>query len=200
MIVLPPSEVVSYVNDFGVAALYAVAVPCDEDMVAIGTATHIKRSAATLAYKHRDLFRGTTPDVLWAMWCDRAAAGRICQAVAHHYKGGLVQMALRTAVGLIVGTAKRYGVGLTTHEILLERVGAATGKIAAKIEGSRQSGGLSAFNAEFKRRRMLAQRAGTRFPTYGAALRRLRAAMASAAATGGAATPLATFNQVFDAD
>jgi len=69
-------------------------VPRHNNMTAIGTATDIKRFAPTTADKQRDFFRGETPDIVWAAWCDRAAAGRICQAESGYYKGGMVNMDL----------------------------------------------------------------------------------------------------------
>lgn len=73
----------------------------------------------------------------------------------------------------------------------------ATGKIAARVEGSRQSGGLAGFNAEFRKRRLAAQRAGQHFPTYGLALSRLRKVIAAHAPGAAGAVSHTLFEMVF---
>jgi hypothetical protein len=111
--------------------------------------------------------------------------------------GGLLDADAGAVSTVILAAAGRFGVQLNAHDAVMAKVSGAVGKIADKVEASRQNGTLSAFNAEFKRRRLEAVKSGTRFPSYAGAVARLNRVVAGAAATGGVATPLAIFNEVF---
>jgi hypothetical protein len=201
MIQLPSQAEISYLRRFSVAAIYLIAVPTRPPMVLVGTATNIASSAAALVARRRGLFVAGKPlDIAWAGWLADGAANRLVHAVTSRHGSTLLKMSVKDATIEIAALAARHGVTLADHGTTLARVSNAVGKIRERVEASRQNGTLQRFNAEFKRRRLLAQRTGARFPTYGVVLRRLRTAMAMAAATGGAGTPLAIFDQVFGAD
>jgi hypothetical protein len=91
----------------------------------------------------------------------------------------------------IMRVAPRLSLGLATHESVMQRAGAATTKIAERIEGSRTNGTLSAFNQAYRERRLAAQHTGARMMPYNMMLARLNRAMAShaAAAQTGAIPP-----------
>jgi hypothetical protein len=62
------------------------------------------------------------------------------------------------------------------------RAKAATPKLGARLTVAQQTGALRFFNTEYRRRRLAARAAGVRFMSYGEARRRLRQALAGAAA------------------
>jgi len=204
MIHLPPSEVVSYLNQFRIHGLYIIGPPSGRPCV-IGGAVDLNRVVGHIGRKWTRIFAGSQPVLHAVWWADRASVARVIELATHDMRGAwhgnsLIDADAAAVTAAVTGAARRLDIRLADHATVMTRVSGQVGKIKQRIEGSRQSGGLSAFNAEFRRRRLLAQRTGARFPPYGAALRRLRAAMATAAATGGTATPLAIFDQVLGAD
>jgi hypothetical protein len=94
---------------------------------------------------------------------------------------------IEQATAEVLAAAGRLGVTLSSHDVVMERAKAAVAKLDAKLAATQSAGLLSAFNREFKERRLRANAAGARFMTYAAARRRLARALASFVATG--ATP-----------
>jgi hypothetical protein len=91
----------------------------------------------------------------------------------------------------IQAVARRLGVALTEHAIVLTRASAAIERIEAALREAQRRGDLKFFNAEYKRRRTEAQAAGKGFMSYGQARARLGKAIAgAAAATDVAAMPM----------
>jgi hypothetical protein len=80
--------------------------------------------------------------------------------------------------------AGRLGVILSDHDVVMKRAKAAVAKLDAKLAAAQSAGLLSAFNREFKNRRLRANAAGARFMSYAEAHRRLRKALAAVAADG----------------
>jgi len=71
-------------------------------------------------------------------------------------------------------TAARYGITLTPHARVLERVQQRTSRIETAIEQALDAGVLKQFNAVYRKRRLEAKRAGRGFMSYSAAQARLR--------------------------
>jgi len=90
--------------------------------------------------------------------------------------------------GDVPGIAARYGIRLTAHAHVLERVQQRTAKIDAAIEQAIDAGVLKQFNDEYRRRRLEAKRAGKGFMAYGIAQARLRKAVTAMVARGGLVT------------
>jgi hypothetical protein len=180
MIDLPSTDAVHLLNRFNVAALFVIVVPGRPSPVIVaGGAADIRRSLSWYVNSnlYGAMFRAERPDIPWAAWCERAAAGRIAEAVAHRSRGGLVQADVAGAVGMIRATAARYRVALAPHEATLARVTARVDAIATRIENTNSNGGLQAFNAMYRARRLAAQKTGARMMPYGLALSRLRRAI-----------------------
>jgi hypothetical protein len=78
------------------------------------------------------------------------------------------------ATGDVPGTAARYGITLTPHARVLERVQQRTSRIETAIEQALDAGVLKQFNAVYRKRRLEAKRAGRGFMSYSAAQARLR--------------------------
>jgi hypothetical protein len=88
----------------------------------------------------------------------------------------------------VPAAAARLHVPITDHFTVARRVGEAVGRIDASLTESQRRGALSFFNQEYRARRRAAAAQGKGFMPYGAALRRLRIAVAKAAADGGVIT------------
>jgi hypothetical protein len=88
----------------------------------------------------------------------------------------------------IQAIARRLGVALTEHAIVLTRASAAIERIEAALGEAQRRGDLKFFNTEYKRRRAQAAAAGQSFMSYGEARARLHKAIAGAAAAGGGLT------------
>src|SRR5262249_21337032 len=80
-----------------------------------------------------------------ALWCERAAAGRIVHALTRRERGGLVQADIDGAVDMMRATAARYRVGLADHEATLTKVSAKVGAIASPVEAVNSTGVLGPF-------------------------------------------------------
>jgi hypothetical protein len=80
--------------------------------------------------------------------------------------------------------AGRLGVALNDHGVVLARAQAAVCRLDGKLTAAQTMGDLKPLNREYKRRRLEAERSGRKFMSYSEAQRRLRKALASAAATG----------------
>lgn len=99
-----------------------------------------------------------------AWWCPAQAAGQIVRAANANGKD-------------VPAAAARLHVPLRDHHA-----------IDAGLNIAKQRGDLAFFNGAYKARRRAAQAEGHGFMTYGQALRRLRKAVAGAAANGGQCT------------
>jgi hypothetical protein len=84
----------------------------------------------------------------------------------------------------LLAAAARLDVVLSEHTVVLARAKAAMAKLDAKLSAAKSTGALVFFNTEYRGRRLAAHAAGKRFMSYGQAHRRLRKALAGAAATG----------------
>jgi hypothetical protein len=195
VIQIPNSAIVSYLTRFAVGSVYVV-VPPGRDCVIVGAAVDLAQALSFIVRKYK-MFTEAPPDLVAAWWCDRRAAGRICGALVGNPRCGVLPQSNAVAASTASKSmAARYSVPLSEHQVVLERAKAAAEKIAVRVEGARTSGVLSAFNTEFRRRRLEAQREGRGFLTY-SAMSKLNRTIASCAATGGVATPIAIFNEVF---
>jgi hypothetical protein len=107
-----------------------------------------------------------------AWWCPAKAAGKLVKRV--------------TANGAdILAVARALEIPITPHDIVLLRAGAAVARIESALRQAQANGGLSFFNAEYKRRRLEARAQGRRFMRYDEAMARLRKVLAGAATNGG---------------
>jgi len=176
MIPLLTPDQVHYAMRFQIASIYLAPIG---DVVLLGTACDIGRSTVALARRYATLFRGKPVDVEWAGWCNKSDAGRVAYTITRGNGSDALKCDLATAIGQVVGTAERYGVRLSGHDAVLARVGAATQRIADRTENSRVNGTMAAFNSEFRRRRLEAQKTGAKFPTYSVATSRLKRALAA---------------------
>src|SRR5262249_53736869 len=158
---------------FNVAAIFIVGAPSGLPPVVISSATDIGRSLPTIGGRWPQTF----PDdvaLLGVWWGDRRQVRRLVKVVLHdrralHRGGGLLNTDVATVTAAITAAARRLDVRLADHAVVMARVSGQVGKIRQRVEASRQNGTLQGFNTEFRRRRLLAQRTGARFPTYGVA-------------------------------
>ena len=111
----------------------------------------------------------TGADQAW--WCSAKAAGAIVRAANANGRD-----------------AARLKTPLTDHATVAQRVGEAVGRIDDGLKAAQRRGDLAFFNQLYKARRVAAQAQGRGFMPYGLALRRLRIAVAHAAANGGQCT------------
>jgi len=193
------SPEISYLVNYRVSGLFLIVPPrVERPCVLIGHAVDVRKSAAALAYKYARLFPAAKriDAVDWVSWCDRANAVRVYHGLTRRYGGAVLPLSLADAIGQISDMVQRLGARLSPHETVMQKVGAATQKIANRVEASRVNGNMVAFNAEYRRRRMLAQPAGRHFPTYGLAVSRLRKALAGHA-PGASGVPTSLLEQVF---
>jgi hypothetical protein len=110
-----------------------------------------------------------------AWWCPAKAAGELVRAAN---AGGRD----------VAAAAARLKTPLTDHAVVAQRVEAAVGQIDASLAAAQRRGDLAFFNQAYKARRTAAAAQGHGFMSYGLALRRLRQAVAGAAANGGQCT------------
>ena len=115
----------------------------------------------------------TGADQAW--WCSAKAAGAIVRAANANGRD-------------VVAAAARLKTPLTDHATVAQRVGEAVGRIDDGLKAAQRRGDLAFFNQLYKARRVAAQAQGRGFMPYGLALRRLRIAVAHAAANGGQCT------------
>lgn len=195
---LPSADVCLYLRRFAVSAVYVLTVPDRPGAPTyVGTATDIKRAIAEAQRRHRDLQAGVS--LAFAGWCDTDNARRIMQRITQRdgRGGGLLPLDAPAAIEQIQAAARAYRIGLADHATTLDRAGAFVGRIADKVEAARTNGAGSGFNRAYKNYRMAAQAAGRRAMSFTMAEARLRDLMAEAAASGGAASPVAIFQRVF---
>jgi hypothetical protein len=179
MIDLPTYDAVHMLNRHCVAAVYVIVVSGRSAPVIVASAADIRRSLAWYCNSnlYGAMFRAERPDIPWAMWCERAAAARIVNAVTHRERGGLVHADVDGAVAVIQATAQRYRVALAGHDTTLARVAVKVEAIATRVENTNSNGGLQPFNKAYKAYRLNRQRNGQRAMPYEAALSRLRRAI-----------------------
>jgi hypothetical protein len=101
--------------------------------------------------------------------------------------GAVIRLARKDGSDIQV-VARRLGVAVTEHAIVLKRASAAIERIEAALREAQRRGDLKFFNSEYKRRRGAAVAAGQTLMSYGEARARLHKAVASAAASGGTMT------------
>jgi hypothetical protein len=146
MIELPSRGERDYLAQFGVTAVYVTS----SGKLGVG----------------RDLARGGAIAAWWAR--DIATAEAVLVAI-----GAACPVTIEQATAEVQAAAGRLGVTLSSHDVVMERAKAAVAKLDAKLAATQSAGLLSAFNREFKERRLRANAAGARFMTYAAARRRL---------------------------
>jgi len=204
MIYLPPNEAVAYLAQFPIHGLYIAGPPCGRPCV-IGGEVDLNRVVGHISRKWSRLFADTPPALHGVWWADRASVARVIGLASHDLRtawrgNSLIDADVATVTAAITAAARRLDVRLADHAVVMARVTGQVGKIRQRVEGSRQTGGLSAFNAEFRRRRLEAQRTGVYFPTYGLALSRLRRATAAHAPGASGALPETLLERVFGRD
>jgi hypothetical protein len=119
-----------------------------------------------------------------AWWLPAKAAGAVVRAANANGKD-------------VAAAAARLKIPLTAHAVVAQRATEAVGKIDGALTEAQRRGDLAFFNSSYRARRQAAQAAGRTFMPYGQALRRLRIAVASVAANGGAVTR-SLMSSVFD--
>ena len=110
-----------------------------------------------------------------AWWCSSKDAGAVVRAANANGRD-------------IVAAAARLKTPLTDHATVAQRVDEAVGRIDDGLKAAQRRGDLAFFNQLYKAQRLAAQARGGSFMPYGVALRRLRMAVAQAAANGGQCT------------
>jgi len=186
-ITLPTPEAVAYACRFSISAIYLIRPANKHAPLLIGAATDIGRSAAVLARKYPAAFGTKPPVVLWAMWGERRAISRLLFSLTRDVKGCAMSCDVPVAIGCVVGMAQRLKTPLSSHDNVMHRVGGATAKISARVEGARQSGALSGINKLYREHRLRAQRDGRRvlaYPQMVSKLQRLLAGHAAAKSIG----------------
>ena len=121
----------------------------------------------------------TGADQAW--WCPAKAAGELVRAAN---AGGRDASPAES----VAAAAARLKTPLTDHATVAQRATEAVDRIDCTLNAARLRGDLAFFNGAYKARRQAAQAAGHGFMSYGTALRKLRKAVASVAANGGAVT------------
>jgi hypothetical protein len=119
----------------------------------------------------------------------RNPAGAVAAWWVEAEQAGAVIRQARKDSSDIQAIARRLGVALTEHAIVLTRASAAVARIERALAEAQARGDLRFFNAEYKRRRAQAAAAGKGFMNYGQARARLQKAIAKVAAEGGTVTP-----------
>jgi hypothetical protein len=127
----------------------------------------------------------TGADQAW--WCPAKAAGAIVRAANANGKH-------------VVAAAARLKAPLTDHATVAERATEAVDRIDTALTAAQRRGDLAFFNQLYKAQRVAAQARGRGFMPYGLALRRLRIAVAHAAANGGQCTRSLMLSVFGDAD
>ena len=122
-----------------------------------------------------------------AWWCPSKDAGAVIHAANANGRD-------------VPAAAARLKVTLTSHEAVARRVGEAIGRIDDGLKAAQRRGDLAFFNQLYKAQRVAAAAQGRGFMAYGLALRRLRIAVAHAAANGGQCTRSLMLSVFGDAD
>jgi hypothetical protein len=130
----PSRDVTAYTSKFGLGCVLIAATPSGLPPVAVGAGLDIGSMIGARARRYPE----DEPLSLHAAWWsnERQQVERV---------------------------AKRAGVPLVDHAAVMAKVGAAVGKIEDRVEASRENGTLAGFNAEYRRRRQEAMKAGRRF-------------------------------------
>jgi hypothetical protein len=115
-----------------------------------------------------------------AWWVESKHAGKIIRAVKD---------------ADVAGAAVTLGIQVTEHGEVVMRARHAVAKIEDGMAWAQRTGVLSAFNSEYRRRRLEAFKAGRGFMSYRDAQARLRKALGKVAAGAG---PVAVVRAVFD--
>jgi hypothetical protein len=124
-----------------------------------------------------DLVHAEQP--IWCMWCNsRRSAEEILTAVNDRYSG------TESATRAIAAAADRLGIQLSSHCTVMARTKAVVAALDKRLSSAQQTGALAFVNREYQRRRLEAAKSGAKFMSYSEAQRRLRKALATAAATG----------------
>jgi hypothetical protein len=110
-----------------------------------------------------------------AWWCSSKDAGAVVRSANANGRD-------------VVAAAARLHTSLTDHATVAQRVDEAVDRIDDGLKAAQRRGDLAFFNQLYKAQRVAAQAQGRRFMPYGVALRRLRIAVAQAAANGGQCT------------
>ena len=118
----------------------------------------------------------------------RDPAGAVAAWWVEADQAGSVVKQARKNGGDIPAAARRLGVVLTEHAIVLVRAAAASKRIRQSLSEAQGRGDLQFFNREYKRRRTAAAAAGQSFMSYGQARTRLYKTIATVAASGGTVT------------
>ena len=98
------------------------------------------------------------------------------------YDVGLVLDRARSDHGDVEAAAAALRIKLVPHADALQRTEELVNRLDARVAHAQETGGLSIFNREYRRRRLRAQAAGEPFLPYRVAQRRLRQALADVAA------------------
>jgi hypothetical protein len=127
--------------------------------------------------RHFPIVRATTcaPSTSQAWWCPAKAAGAIVRAANANGKD-------------VAAAARRLQTPVTPHDVVAERATEAVGRIDTALTTAQRRGDLAFFNQLYRAQRVAAAAQGQGFMSYGLALRRLRIAVAHAAANGGQCT------------
>jgi hypothetical protein len=159
MIELPSRAERDYLGGFGIAAIRIDPV----GQASIASPVQLARVPAAA--------------VLWAR--DRCAANEIVTGLGDYRATGV-----DNAIHEVEAAALRLGVVLSPHAVVMRRAKAATAEITTRLDAAQRAGLLRFVNREYRVRRLAAHAAGQKFMSYGQMQRRLRKALAGAAATG----------------
>jgi hypothetical protein len=86
--------------------------------------------------------------------------------------------------GNVEASARRLGISITRHEIVLMRTDKALARLDAILADAKRNGDLATFNREYRTKRLAAAAAGTGFMAYTTAEKRLKRALMTAVADG----------------
>jgi hypothetical protein len=150
---------IDYLTQFGVTAVYVTVAG------GIGAASPAELSRAPVAA------------AWWAR--DRRTALAVINAIGQHHPRDIEE-----ATAMILAAAKRLEVSLSCHSNVVARAQAAMAELNSRLSAAQRAGALSAVNAEYRRRRLVAAASGKKFMQYGEVQRRLRVVLAGAVATG----------------
>jgi hypothetical protein len=84
----------------------------------------------------------------------------------------------------VPAAAAQLGIQLTDHATVVQRATASVARLSAQTDRAQLRGDLTAFNREYRRRRLAAAAAGRKFIAYRTARARLEAAALAAATSG----------------
>jgi hypothetical protein len=108
---------------------------------------------------------------------------------------GAVLAKAKANSGDVPKVAAKLGVRLMEHSAALQRTEELSKRLDTRMHAAQETGDLTVFNREYRRRRLQAQAAGEPFLPYRVAVRRLRKALTEVAA---GRTPAGVIARVFD--